>query len=120
MPLQVLNDEELRSRVCEARSFIAGLMRECEARHWLIEGALLGNAEVTCAEVSLLLLKRSLPAWQFVNSEGKVFECSWCNVELQRQPDPEASHGCCPRHHQEQLAELKRRRSQTSATPVAA
>ena len=108
MSLQVLTDEELRTKVAEARSFIDGLVRECNARKWLLEATILGNAEIACHEVGSLLLGRSLPAWQFVKPDGSVGVCAWCQQEQSVVPMPHESHGICPRHLNEQKAQLRR------------
>lgn len=102
-----MSDEELRHAVHESRSFIAGLVRECNARHWLIEATLLGNAEIVCQEVSGQLLGRTLPAWQWVKPDGTVGICAWCQQEQNVAPSPGESHGICPRHLERQKAELR-------------
>jgi hypothetical protein len=109
MSHQVLTDLELRQSVLKAQSFIAWLVAECNARRWLVEATLLGNAEIVCQEVAGQMLGRTLPAWQYVKPDGTVGVCAWCQHEHGQPPAPGESHGICPRHAKAQKAALRAR-----------
>jgi len=62
MSFQALTDDELDTRLCEARSYLEGLAREMDARHWGREGMLLHSARGNCADALDFLRQRTAPA----------------------------------------------------------
>lgn len=52
-----------------------------------------------------------LQPWQFMNESGRVYSCAWCQSELKVTPAAGESHGICPRHFAEKLAEIRQQRA---------
>lgn len=112
MSLSVLNDDEFTNRLAGARSFLEGLKAEADARKALQVGAALAAAQEHLAEAlkSWRLAALALEPWQYVNGDGIVMECSWCNEQHGHAPNA-VSHGICPRHLKLMREDLQRRRA---------
>jgi hypothetical protein len=112
MSLSTLTDSELLNRLHEGRSFLDGLVNECNARHWGAEAMYLVAARDNCADTIAAVKGRLtvLKPWEFLKPSGAIGLCAWCERDHGHSPGPQDSHGICPAHLSELRADIAHRR----------